>query len=400
MGLRALIGIGSLAFVFAFVGCSKNEAQKVAPETQGKRGERCQARNDCATGLACLNNICAKNEFAIDVAAKHCDRIECEETADCCGDRRTEAPEACKGRDTICSQPNLPGCVTTSCVSEDTCGGAPCMGTCVGSGQAGTLCETAADCPVVANTCVGATPELAGSCSYTGLSCTTEVPCAPLTATCSAKSCRCQNPAYNPTAPICTDPDCEDICLLRCDEESQLCLEDTSCKTDTECLNIGLKICEDGRCVECVDNEECDEDNGETCKNGACEKPCEVNEECPLFNECDAGECKYVGCHSDRECILAASRGTAEGETPQPTTSNGDDPRMFQCLPSDTEEGVRVCKIPCENDGSCGQFQVCDDGFCKFVGCENDEECRGYLGLTNQMTSETKPYVARAICRE
>ena len=181
-------------------------------------------------------------------------------------------------------------------------------------GSAPTL--NVSDCPAVTNTCNNLPGEI-GTCSYTGLTCSDESPCTPLTANCSTKSCHCQNPDYNPSDPICTAQECDDICLLRCDEESQLCLQDTSCELDSDCTAGGRNICSnDGRCVECTKNSECDEENDESCVEGTCKKPCEVNEECPLFNECDGGECKYVGCHSDRECILAASRGNDDGETP------------------------------------------------------------------------------------
>ncbi len=396
MGLRALIGIAALAFGFAFVGCSK-DPQKIVPDSRGKRGERCQARNDCESGLACLNNTCSKNEFAIDVVPKQCDRIECETTRDCCGDKLLEAPAACKGRDVICSQPNLPGCVASTCTSADTCGGAPCLGTCLGTGQTNSLCETAADCPKVENTCSVQGVDSVGFCSATNAQCNDDLPCVALTATCSSKNCRCQNPEYDPTDPICSDADCEDICLLRCDEDTQLCRQDTSCEIDSDCVGGAQRWCDDGRCVQCMEDEDCDEDRDESCVSGVCKKPCEVNEECPLFYECGSGgECEYVGCNSDRECILAANRG-GEGEQPG---LGSDDPRLYKCLASDVETGVKVCKIPCENDGSCGQFQVCDAGFCKFVGCENDEECRAYLGITNQMTTEARPFVPKAVCRE
>ena len=113
-----------------------------------------------------------------------------------------------------------------------------------------------------------------------------------------------------------------------------------------------------------------------------------------------------MGCQSDRECILAASRGQVAGTgggtgtqnaAPSSSSSN-DDPRLYKCLSNDDGSKIKVCKIPCENDGSCGQFQVCDAGYCKFVGCDNDEECRAYLGIANQTTSDAKPYVATAKC--
>jgi hypothetical protein len=404
MGLRSLIALVSLLSVsaLAVVGCSKS-AQKVQPETRGKRGETCLARNDCDTGLACLNGICAKNEFNVEVTAKQCTRVECAEDTDCCGDKQTEAPEKCTGRESICNEPTLPGCVTQSCVSETTClGGAPCLGTCVGTGQtAGTTCETAADCPKVENTCVIPAGLTSGTCSATFTFCDSITPCTTLPATCSAKSCRCQNPDYMPASDICTDADCEDICLLRC--QDSLCLEDKSCKTDAQCLALGLTKCDGGRCVDCTTNKDCDTKNDETCERGQCVKPCTQNEECGLFEACQKdGTCKYVGCESDKECILAASRNTqvTPGDgTAQAVSGSADDPRLYKCLPSETAD-YKTCKIPCENDGSCGQFQVCDGGYCKFVGCDSDEECRAYLGIANQMTSDNKPYIATAKCEK
>jgi len=402
MGLRSLIAVVSLLSVsmLAAVGCSK-AAQKVQPETRGKRGETCLARNDCDSGLACTSGVCSKNEFNIDVTAKQCTRVECEADTDCCGDKQTEVPQKCKGRDKICdpTNRNLPNCNQTLCTSDATCGDGSCgAGTCSGIGQAGTTCMAPTDCKK--DTCVG------GFCAISGYTCTVatqatdciyynQVP------TCSNRVCDCVNPEYMPESPICTDVDCEDICLLRC--EDSLCLEDKSCKMDTECLAIGLKSCDDGRCVECTTNKDCDTKNDESCEKGQCIKPCTQNEECGLFEECQKdGTCKYVGCESDKECILAAARNTqiTPGDgTNQAASSGGDDPRLYKCLATAGSD-IKSCKIPCENDGSCGQFQVCDAGYCKFVGCDSDEECRAYLGISNQMTSDNKPYIATAKCEK
>jgi hypothetical protein len=260
----------------------------------------------------------------------------------------------------------------------------------------GTACSTVADCPK--DTCNLTTGYCTLSTAYT---CTSDLSCPyySSTVTCSSRTCNCQNPAYDPTDPICSDPQCDDICLLRC--QDNLCLEDKSCKTDTECLALGLQICDGGRCVECTKDSECDEDNDETCESGVCHKPCKENEECPLFDECVDGDCVYAGCHDDRECILAAARGQqgVGGSSGQVSGSNSaDDPRLYKCLANDADPDHKTCKIPCENDGSCGQFQVCDQGYCKFVGCDSDEQCRNYLGIANQMTSDSKPYVAKAKC--
>lgn len=401
MGMRSLIAALSLVFVagWATQGCSTN-AQKIEPETRGKRGESCLARNDCDSGLACLNGICAKNEFNIDVAVKQCTRVECKETEDCCGGKSTEAPDKCQGRNEICDSANqrFPNCVTgatcTDATAADICGAGTCMpGMCLGAGQVGNTCEVASDCP--ANTCVIPVGETLGTCSLSGATCTSASGCT--MPTCSNRTCNCINPVYDPNDPICFDEDCTDICLLRC--EDSLCVEDKSCKTDSDCLALGLQICDGGRCVECLKKTDCDVDAEETCEDGFCKKPCKYNEECPLFYACNDGDCVYNGCEDDRDCILAASRNVqVDGEGQAAVAGSPDDPRLYKCLASDSDPDHKTCKIPCENDGSCGQFQVCDAGYCKFVGCETDEQCRNYLGIANQATTDAKPYVPQAKC--
>ena len=379
MGVRALICALSVVVGLAFVGCG-NDAQKVQPETRGKRGERCQARNDCESGLACLNSVCAKNDFGLTVLPKQCDRIECAADTDCCGDKPQAAPKKCNARDETCNSPLIAGCVQTLCTTSATCNGGTCpMGTCSNGGT----CSTKADC---ADTCA-----VDGFCTKNSfLSCVTDAHCS---GSCSTRACNCQNPAYNPADPICSDPDCKDICLLRC--ESELCVKDNSCKLDTDCFGVGLKLCDVDHCVQCIDDTDCSADKSETCVKGACKKPCTNNEECPVFDACQKGECVYVGCQSDRECILAASHGTGAA-----TPGSTEDARLLKCLPSEADPKISTCKVPCENDGSCGsQFDVCDKGYCKFVGCETNEECRAYLGIANQTTTDAKPFVATAVCR-
>jgi hypothetical protein len=390
MGVRSFIAVLSVCSLFAVAGCS-SDAQKVQPETRGQRGENCQARNDCASGLACLNHICSKNEFEVDVAVKQCDLIECATTKDCCGSKPTEAPTKCAQRDTVCT-PTIVGCSPGICTSDAACMGGTCRpGTCA---ITATACDAAADCQ---DTC-GAD----GTCTVSSGVCTLDSDCTyyiyNATNTCGTRTCNCANPDYVPGAEICTDPDCTDVCLLRCEDER--CVQDTSCEDDADCLSVGLRHCDDSRCVQCLEDEDCDEDGGETCDAGLCHKPCEHNEECPLFNACDAdsGECVYVGCQSDRECILAAT-GNGDGETPGPT-AGGEDPRLLKCLESAADPKIKECKIPCENDGSCGAQSVCSEGYCKFIGCNEDEECRAYLGITNQKPTEAHPYVTTAVCRE
>lgn len=377
----------------AFTGCSSDKAQLVQPETRGKRGEKCQARNDCEAGLACLNGVCAKNDFGLTVLPKQCDRVECETDVDCCGDKPQTAPAKCSARAATCDTPTIPGCVPTTCTSDTTCMGGTCnKGSCSlvgGTCTSDTACKDT--CDTTNNTCTLSLGVCAvdTDCLYYAYNATN---------TCQNRTCNCQNPQYNPVDPICADPDCKNVCLLRCDAE--LCVKDNSCKVDTDCLSVGLKVCDAGHCAECTADSDCDTTNMETCSKGVCKKPCTKNEECPIFDECQSGDCVYVGCKSDRECILSASGSTPVNGVGT-NIGSSEDARLLKCLPSEADPTISTCKIPCENDGSCGsEFEVCDQGYCKFIGCDTDEECRAYLGLQNQMTTDAKPFVTKAVCRQ
>jgi len=399
MGIRSLIALLPVVCLISFAGCSKDPT-KVEPEARGQRGENCQARNDCQSGLACLNGICATNEFSIGVAVKQCDRIECATTSDCCGDKPTEVPAKCTARATTCL-PTFPGCSTAVvCTSDAACGGqggtcrpAATTGTCSGGSLTGSSCAAVTDCQ---DLCV------TGSCTYSQTTCTADTDClyySVATPLCvkPSRTCNCTNPAYNPSAAICTDPDCTDLCTLRCDSER--CVPDLSCKADIDC-GAGSPICSDGQCVQCKVDTDCGD--GKSCDKGVCHAPCKHNEECSAFYECNttSGACEYAGCKSDRECVLAASASN-QNQTPQSVPMpSGEDPRLLKCMPSETDPMHNTCKIPCENDGACGAQSVCDGGYCKFIGCETNEECRAYLGLVSEVPTPGKPFVATAVCRE
>lgn len=372
----------SLVFTLSFVACGGDDetVQTIQPQTRGQRGETCLARNDCEAGLACINSVCSKNDFDISSTAKHCDRIDCQADDDCCAGKPREAPAKCANKASICNSPSLPDCVQTSCTSDSACGAGECgMGQC---SNTFTSCDANSDCTDTCNT-------TSGFCTNnSGRSCTTSADC---TGTCQSRVCNCENPAYDPSDPICTDPDCDgEVCMLKCEDEA--CVLDVSCEADQDCLgNPAGRYCDAGKCVQCKDDEQCTGD-GQSCVQGVCKEPCTQNEECPLFHACQEGSCVETGCTSDRECVLAAGRGQG---------ASREDARLSKCLPSSENPDVKECKIPCENDGACGsELEVCESGYCKFVGCDNDEECRTYLGLENQGQSPSQPYVSKAVCRE
>jgi len=401
-------GPALLAFGLA-AACQKEPAQQVSPGTEnantngtagtsaldagqdaplgdeGRKGERgsscdstndcqdglsCIVSNDCPVGVACTNKSCQPSNFDIMGTGKQCHVVDCATTNDCCGDMPQQLPEKCIGRERICSQPSLPGCVLAVCSSDANCGTGTCSGTCSLDGEP---CLLTADC--APNTCdTNQEPDTCtlslADCSIS--SCTTN--------TCSTPLCNCANPDYNPSDPICTDADCEGICGFICDDER--CVVDLGCDSDLDCAAI-TPFCDAGTCVECLTSDDCE---NEQCMNGRCGPVCERDTQCSLFETCQANECVYVGCQSDRECVLGAGSVDA-----------AKDPRLAKC---NIENGIGTCVFPCEIDAQCGPTEVCLEGVCEYIGCETDGECKTIAGLHNQpVPSDERPWTTTAVCR-
>ena len=160
-----------------------------------------------------------------------------------------------------------------------------------------------------------------------------------------------------------------------CYDYNRLCLDQRDCREErcvslvnrscvTTLTNYSGNPCDFG--YSCVANE-----TGSTL--GTCtpddttepeeEEECARDTECPLFNECQEGECVRVGCQSDRECASSLRNGRAI------------------CV-KDTGK----CTTPCTNDAECNtgtsySFMGCVKKECVYLGCESDEECRGSAQL-------------------
>jgi hypothetical protein len=380
----------------------------------GERGSSCDSSGDCQdelscivtagcpVGVACANKTCQPSNFEIMGTGKQCHIVQCESREDCCGDMPLEAPEKCDVRDITCSQPTLAGCSAISCTMDDQCGAGKCAGTCTYDGE---QCLTLDDC--AENVCEfasgsggsgsggdgsggdgsggtsgsggsGGSGGSVGSCSLNGAVCYSDGDCA--INSCSSPYCRCDNPDYDPTAPICEDEDCEGICGWTC--EGQLCAVDLSCNIDSDCVNA-TPFCDDGACVQCLSDEDCEEDVA--CIAGVCGPECEADSECGLFEVCQDDACLYVGCQTDRECVLSAPVGSEQ------------DPRLAVCL---IEAGVGTCVFPCDIDAQCGPTEICVDSVCEYIGCDTDTECKTIAGLHDQPppTAE-QPWTTAAECR-
>jgi hypothetical protein len=157
---------------------------------------------------------------------------------------------------------------------------------------------------------------------------------------------------------------------------------DTRCSADTEC-GATTPFCKDGACAECRTSADCEM---EECVNGHCGPACETDTQCKVFEACQAGECAYVGCRSDRECVLNAAEAAP-----------GQDPRLAKCR---IAEGRGSCVFPCEIDAQCASSEVCLNGVCEYIGCETASECKTIAGLHDlpEPTPE-RPWVTTVECR-
>lgn len=358
--------------------------EPTAEVRRGERGSSCNSTSDCAddlscvltrdcpAGVACSNKSCQPSNFDVVGTGKSCHVSDCKTTADCCGDMPQSAPAKCANRDSICSKPTITGCTAIRCATSAECGQGTCGGKCSLDLKS---CLTTADCAL--NTCdTTAEPDL---CSLSGTDCTSFI-CS--TNTCSLPICNCQNPEYDPTNPICTDEDCEDICGFACEEER--CVVDDGCTSDTECA-LTRPFCSAGECAECRTSEDCED---EACIEGNCGPRCEVDTQCAVFEACQAGECVFVGCRSDRECVLQAASGKAAASQ---------DPRLAKCSIVNNQG---TCVFPCEIDAQCAPSEVCLEGTCKYIGCETDGECKTIAGLHNlPVPTPERPWTTTAVCR-
>lgn len=325
-----------VSFIFSAFIISGCKDKPNYPEYRGERGESCESRNDCASGLACVMNKCVMNEFPISVTASECVYIECTASSDCC-------PEKPDFLELDCSKPR------------------------------DVLLVEAQEClqrydEEWGNT--GQEPDF---------------------------NCDDEERAFiefnqNHFNQFCTcNKTCDDNrCVNIPDEETA----DSECKgeEDGTICNWGSSVCHNEQCVQCGTDQHCQEsalDRYEadptawycTDKN-ICGRTCYNDSNCGMYKACDNGVCVETdGCTSDRECAFGGSDVTAfcnedTGECEIECSTNLD------CNP----HGL--------TDGSWDDY-VCDEGICVFVGCENDQECQARRGYSS--TSRHNEYVCRPI---
>jgi len=221
---------------------------------RGGIGESCRARNDCASGLACIRDTCVPDNSALRVTGKSCFRVECGEATDCCG---TFVPD--------------PSCADYQAACEAN------PDDCLAFRQ---LCECHRECTEAR--CVDTSPEclIDSHCPWFDRSLCVDERCV---------ECRVNTDCAD-TTDACVDGACT-----------------AACTADAQCPL--LNTCVEGACIPtgCTSDRECAFVLGTanaTCRDSKCEVSCSSNTDCDLdrFEACDDGRCVFVGCSTDAEC--------------------------------------------------------------------------------------------------
>jgi hypothetical protein len=321
-------------------------------ERRGGAGESCTKTDDCNTGLGCFAQVCTKAESTSEAGAGDLDA-----GSDSCGARR-------------------------DCASGFTCVAGHCQRQSVGTtGSArysgkGESCQVTNDCTPDLSCVMGMCREVEVVLSRVPKSCF-RVECATKDDCCQSFVPNANCPTYEMNCAM--DPifcnTYRSLCQCGQDCVGELCIAAApGCKSNAECTSTQTPFCVEGKCRQCDKDAACSGDNAK-CSEGVCMAACHQDEHCPLLHACQDGACVDTGCKSDRECAFIMKNPLAV------------------CRESE-------CHLPCATDDECMTapsptrgLEVCEQGQCVFVGCENDRECRALLGLENQRGN------IQAVCR-
>ncbi|MFO0659818.1 MAG: hypothetical protein U0165_08310 [Polyangiaceae bacterium] len=254
-----LAAVSSLVGLIA-PGCSKDDPAPAA--NLGYKGESCEQRANCQSGLACVNKTCVAGTIGVKQTAKECVIIECSADADCCPPIDANMQQQCDQWQQNCTQFND----QSSCdLYNQYCGPARCNG---------YTCDTATS-----------------QCKY-NQTCTDNTQC-PSNICNNGQCAECADNSQCGDGNICNNGKCEVTCNL-----------DSDCPEFNRCQN---NVCVEGKCQTDRECKAATRNALATCDNGECVEPCQSDLECAdpenwNFHACVKGKCVYVGCESDKEC--------------------------------------------------------------------------------------------------
>jgi hypothetical protein len=322
---------------------------------RGDAGDSCTKTDDCSSGLSCIALVCSKRDGKSDTAAD--DEAGTDDASASCGARR-DCAEGFACVSNACQPIRAGGSTSTRySASGETC-------------QASNDCEPGLICmmAVCRDGGLANLPHLPKTCHRVECAskddcCATFMP----NANCDTYKANCMmDPVFcNTYRSLC---ECQQDCM------DELCvMGQPGCQADAECTSQQTPFCVNNKCHQCAQDSDCGA-SGIKCADGTCMAPCQSDENCPLLSACQDNACVETGCKDDRECAFIM-------KNPRATCRD------------------KKCTAPCDSDAECANdknstgFDVCDNGECKFIGCETDSECRALLGLASQRGA------VHAVCR-
>jgi hypothetical protein len=276
----------------------------------GAEGESCLTRRDCVDGLLCIRNTCSAGSDAGTPRVGGTLGESCQVSSDC-AEAYVCVQSTCVLGD-LGVEPTSNECVLVQCEKPVDCCPKP-------NAQCATW-KQQCDIATGAGGAGGGGVVLPSSCTLFNN---------------PSFGCKCDETKFSCNKHVCKDAS-------------------SACTLDEDCFGLGK--CNQGECVACVKNEDCDQFGVPmACSKNQCVAACKNDSGCPAFSTCQNGACVETGCKDDRECI--ASKKDARS----------------RCQ-------AGKCATPCDKDAECNigtfSFQGCVKGYCQELGCKTHQECK------------------------
>lgn len=340
--------------------------------------------NDC-TQADCVGDSCA--QINVD------DGTACNNNSGVCSDGVCQVcdPDQCPEDDNPCT---FAACLFGACAQSEVDNGTSCGDekVCQDGLCTDVVCNPA-NCPNDSNECTVPACDQDGECALNPVDDNTS--CDGGNGSCQAGVCQPNFVCDPATCPAdgneCTEAACENNACVQANVQNGTC-------------NNGNGVCDQGNCVECVEDSQCDDSNectsGSCSSNGVCEytpvgngASCNAGAGVCISGNCaavcnpancpdDGNECTESFCQADNSC---GTRPVSAGSSCAGGAGSCDDNGTCDvCMPSDCADSNECTQASCngatcENnnvqDGtSCNNNQgVCQAGAC--VGCIDDSQC-------------------------
>ena len=189
---RSGIHLLALTLALTLVACEDSDdgsAPAAVEKVKATSGHSCQTDDDCAEGLACIDEVCGLVDFGLTDTANECKLVTCTVPADCCPDPNPACDawkQACDlGESASCANYDTPAnhcvcneallqctdyqCITYECVTSlDCCGDEPAE-----CAQLEANCDLGdtVSCDLLADPATGCCDPTAWTCTAKGHTC-------------------------------------------------------------------------------------------------------------------------------------------------------------------------------------------------------------------------------------